>query len=935
MKHLYKKFISLFLVLALLLAAAPAALASENGTGAASPPPTFSVYLNVDGCDTPTLLKTYTSTDMRNLAKQSQIAYLADETYDKMTDDGSIYYTALNAYYSLCGRSVTEYIRVSDFLQQLGVSLGEADYLIMGEDYTIDPQYSEYNFGSAEQNYSSYWKNYGWYSYDDLFASRYYFQNWKETAGFRVPAVLALRSYGGTGWSEETYWEMYAGSSDYLWAYVINFGQKTPTEANYNRFYYQQTQCTLKLSSSTPAAQIVLDQLTGCQQAVQQELDTTLVGGQASEIPEGAAWVTQAQMTALQEALAASQADAATNGEVYSAYLTLQKALEIFRAAKQTGTRTGYAWFSAENYERTQTFTISSLSQLVELANLVDGTAEVAGELLPAYSFEGKTVQLSTDLDLERYRITIGSADHPFAGTFDGQQHTISNLRISGAASDAALFGCSTGVVENLTLTGLVSTQEPVAAAGIVALNRGAVRGCVSKVTVDAPKSTAVGGVTGRNEGVVENCLNTGAVTGLANVGGIAGYCYGGGASVAACMNAGAIAALQDSGNTNAGGIVGGVGTEPDAAVRIASCIHTGTVTTAADTAGGIVGGAWIAELTVENSYSIGTVQSTNAGAQNIGALLGRSKATLNNAFWLTGTAPAAIGYSKAGNGPAASTAAELMALTTLGDAFRTVENGWPVLGWQSVYQVGFDTEQRVSVPAQSIGEWMPAVQPADPAATGCSFDGWCADVDRQNAYDFTQLITGNTTVYARFAAHRYDDVSADAWYAGAVDYVTQNGLMNGVGGNRFAPQDTMNRAMVVTVLYRMAGSPAVTQAPAFADVAAGKWYTNAIGWASANGIVKGYSADRFAPMDAVTREQLTVILQRYAKLCGYDVSQQAALDSYADADAVSGWAQNAMRWALATGLIQGRSQTTLAPAGTATRAEVATILMRFQNVYA
>ena len=84
-----------------------------------------------------------------------------------------------------------------------------------------------------------------------------------------------------------------------------------------------------------------------------------------------------------------------------------------------------------------------------------------------------------------------------------------------------------------------------------------------------------------------------------------------------------------------------------------------------------------------------------------------------------------------------------------------------------------------------------------------------------------------------------------------------------------------------------------------------------------------------------MTREQLAVILQRYAKLCGYDVSQQAELASYADADAVSGWAQNAMRWALATGLIQGRSQTTLAPAGTATRAEVATILMRFQNFYA
>ncbi len=175
-----------------------------------------------------------------------------------------------------------------------------------------------------------------------------------------------------------------------------------------------------------------------------------------------------------------------------------------------------------------------------------------------------------------------------------------------------------------------------------------------------------------------------------------------------------------------------------------------------------------------------------------------------------------------------------------------------------------------------------------------------------------------------------YADVPANAWFADAVDYVTDKGLMQGVGANLFAPNAATSRAMIVTVLYRLAGSPAVNAENPFSDVAAGSWYADAVAWANANGIVEGYGNGKFGPDDSITREQLAAILYRFAKAQGYDVSQTADLSGYGDAGQVDGWAQQAMAWACGTGLIQGDEQHNLLPGQGATRAQVAAILMRF-----
>lgn len=176
----------------------------------------------------------------------------------------------------------------------------------------------------------------------------------------------------------------------------------------------------------------------------------------------------------------------------------------------------------------------------------------------------------------------------------------------------------------------------------------------------------------------------------------------------------------------------------------------------------------------------------------------------------------------------------------------------------------------------------------------------------------------------------RFEDVADGAWYRDSVDYAVRNGLMNGVSANRFDPNGTTTRGMVVVILYRLEGSPAVSAANPFYDVAGGKWYSDAVVWANDKGIVGGYSDHTFAPSDAITREQFAAILYRYARQKGLDVSRSAELSGYADAGSISSWAQDALRWANGSGLITGRSASTLAPKGNASRAETAAILVRF-----
>ena len=192
----------------------------------------------------------------------------------------------------------------------------------------------------------------------------------------------------------------------------------------------------------------------------------------------------------------------------------------------------------------------------------------------------------------------------------------------------------------------------------------------------------------------------------------------------------------------------------------------------------------------------------------------------------------------------------------------------------------------------------------------------------------------GQVTVTATFTETApeplpFTDVAEGDWFYDAVRYAYENGLMDGVGGNRFAPNSATTRAQLVTILYRLEGQPAVSGDLPFTDVEAGTWYTDAILWAAQNNIVNGVSDTEFAPGDDLTRQQLVTILYRYAESKGYDVSASADLSGYPDAGQVQDYAQPAMAWAVAEGIVEGVDGN-LNPAGNATRAQIATILMRF-----
>lgn len=226
--------------------------------------------------------------------------------------------------------------------------------------------------------------------------------------------------------------------------------------------------------------------------------------------------------------------------------------------------------------------------------------------------------------------------------------------------------------------------------------------------------------------------------------------------------------------------------------------------------------------------------------------------------------------------------------------------------------------------------------------ATGHSFGDWTVTKEATCFEDGEESRTCPVCKYVEtrpiFAnsdncpSKAFTDLDADAWYHEGVDYALTNGLMNGVGGGKFEPDGQLTRAQLVTVLYRAAGEPDTgKQVNPFTDVADDAWYTKAVIWAANNGIVNGVAKNVFAPDASITREQIATMLYRYA---GAEAAKEDKLSAFPDAAKVSDWAKEALNWAVASGLINGvadaNGTASLEPQATATRAQIATILMRW-----
>lgn len=263
------------------------------------------------------------------------------------------------------------------------------------------------------------------------------------------------------------------------------------------------------------------------------------------------------------------------------------------------------------------------------------------------------------------------------------------------------------------------------------------------------------------------------------------------------------------------------------------------------------------------------------------------------------------------------------------------------------VYTVKFVTNGGSTVDSVKVNKNKTVSEPTTPIKDGYKFGGWYSDPKFKNEYNFDSKVTRNITLYTKWIENdktndkendndsdssdvSFGDVRKDSPYAKAVEYVVRKKLFNGVSKSEFAPDNGMTRAMLVTVLYRLDGEKSVVSVDKFEDVAAQSWYSNAVAWAAENGIVNGIGDKIFNPDGLVTREQAAAILYRYAKAVGKAADDKADLSVYSDYDSISPWASEALCWTVSNGIISGTDSAMLLPSATATRAQLATILMRY-----
>ena len=274
-----------------------------------------------------------------------------------------------------------------------------------------------------------------------------------------------------------------------------------------------------------------------------------------------------------------------------------------------------------------------------------------------------------------------------------------------------------------------------------------------------------------------------------------------------------------------------------------------------------------------------------------------------------------------------------------------------------TVYTITFDPNGGSVTPTsvQTGTDGKLASLPTPTRSGSYSFDGWFTASSGGLLLTTNYVFTSNTTVYARWTYiggvtpldeepvtdpeapldspwnNPYSDVADKDWFYDAVRVVAEEGLMVGTGGGKFSPNMKLTRAMIVTILWRLEGEPDVEGLYAnFSDVEQNSWYEKAVGWAAKNGIVVGYPGGFFKADRPITREGTITVLYCYAKYKGLDVSASPGLSRFTDMGDISDWALDAMKWAIAVGIAQGRPGHKTAPKDTATRAKIAMIFKRF-----
>ena len=231
---------------------------------------------------------------------------------------------------------------------------------------------------------------------------------------------------------------------------------------------------------------------------------------------------------------------------------------------------------------------------------------------------------------------------------------------------------------------------------------------------------------------------------------------------------------------------------------------------------------------------------------------------------------------------------------------------------------------QLIPATGHSFGEWTVTKQP------DCFHNGLRTHTCTTCEETETEILEKNSELCP---SKDFTDLDCSKWYHEGVDFALSSGLMEGMGAGVFSPNSNMTRGQLVTVLYRLAGEPQVQGEVPFTDVAEGSYYTNAVIWAYVNHIAKGVNDTQFAPTASVTREQMVTFFARYAELAGKEVLATGDLSAFTDGGSVSPFALESMTWAVETGLVEGMGNHTLSPKSATTRAQAATILMRYFEI--
>jgi len=654
-------------------------------------------------------------------------------------------------------------------------------------------------------------------------------------------------------------------------------------------------------------------------------------------------------------------------------------------------------------YNRTDTvFYISTNKQLAGLAWIVNqgNTLQLADETAPQQEFfTDKTIYLTADIYLNDHDVSGTSNDGTgdtsahqwpsiaggestdsrnavFDGTFDGQGHTVYNLYIynltswgESAARNRGLFGVTAeaAVIENVTVeNGFLRAARGV---GAIVGKTGSLTGSYNNsrtghgtlienchnvnTTIITTDSKGVGGISGSfwNYPIMRYCSNSGAIsaTGAYPAGGMAGESEG---TIEYCVNTGTIS----SATNNAGGIVG---SNKMTISAINSCYNTGTIT------GGYAGGiAGYQVGTSTSCYSIGSVSGTVA-AKAAGAIFGEfsSTGTNNNLYYLTDSCASGIGKTTTGSADtAAKTADELKTVTTgesdiltlLGDAFiadfadANINNGYPILSWQ---------ENTVVPPTSDVSTVTVTTYPKRADVTVKDSEGTVIAANEDGTYDladgtytYTATMSGykdttgsftvengapvdleTITLTADVDLSKFTDVNTSLWYKNAVEYSVANNLFTGTSATTWEPDTALSRAMFVTVLGKYSGVSNTDYATCeFDDVADGLWYTGYVQWAYDEGLVVGTGGGNFSPNASITRQEMAVIFYKYVAETGADMTLDGTkYSAFSDKDTTDSWAVTALTWATGKGIINGSDDGKLMPKETATRAQAAQIFMR------